>query len=73
MAEAVLVGGPDDGHVEEVPLGEDGLPPALLPRYRQTSVWTEDTGLLPMRVPDRPYRRRGPDPTDPQRWIYEPS
>ena len=74
MAEAVLIGGPWDGHQEPITLGPDGTPPALLPRYRQTMVYTEDTGYLPMRIPEAPYRRRGPDPTDETgaRWIYEP-
>ncbi len=72
MAEAVLIGGAWDGHREEVALGADGLPPSLLPRFRETAVWTEDTGFLPMRVPDGAYRRRGPDPADGNRWFYEP-
>jgi hypothetical protein len=72
MAQAVLMGGAWDGHVEEVSLGEDGLPPERLPRNRDTSVWTEDTGFLPMRIPAQGYRRRGPDPRDASRWFYEP-
>lgn len=74
MAEAMLVGGPWDGHREQVDVGGDGLPPASIPRYRETTVYTEDTGHMPVRIPERAYRRRGPDPTDPSgtRWIYEP-
>lgn len=72
MAEAVLVGGAWDGHVEPVELGPDGLPPAVLPRHRVTTIWTEDTGHLPIRIPERGYRRRGPDPADPDRWLYAP-
>ena len=74
MAEAVLVGGPWDGHLEAVTLGADGLPPARIPRHRDTTIWTEDTGHMPVRIPERAYRRRGPDPADPtgERWIYEP-
>lgn len=74
MAEAVLVGGPWDGHLEPVTLDADGLPPARIPRHRDTTIWTEDTGHMPVRIPERAYRRRGPDPSDPsgERWIYEP-
>ena len=73
-AEAVLVGGPWDGHTERVPLGPDGLPPARIPRYRETTIYTEDTGHMPIRIPERAYRRRGPDPSAPAgtRWLYEP-
>jgi hypothetical protein len=72
-AEAVLVGGPWDGHVEPLKLDAEGRPPALLPRHRHTMVFTEDTGYLPMSIPERPYRLRGPDPADGNRWIYEPA
>lgn len=53
MATAVLVGGPWDGHVEEVALDGEGLPPRLLPRFRDTTIWTEDTGHMPVRIPER--------------------
>lgn len=72
MAQALLIGGAWDGHVEEVALGADGLPPERLPRNRETSVWTEDTGFLPMRIPAQGYRRARPDPKDASRWYYEP-
>jgi hypothetical protein len=74
MAEAVLIGGAWDGHREQVTVDAEGLPPELIPRFRETTVYTEDTGVLPMRIPERGYRRRGPDPTDPSgtRWLYEP-
>ncbi len=72
MAQAMLVGGPWDGHTEDVALDVDGLPPARIPRFRDTTIYTEDTGYMPVRIPERAYRRRGPDPEDPARWIYEP-
>lgn len=74
MVEVVLTGGRWDGHVERVAAGDDGLPPARLPRFRETAVYTEDTGFLPMRIPERGYVRRSVDPADPAglRWIYEP-
>lgn len=72
MATAMLVGGPWDGHVEDVALDADGLPPPRLPRFRETTVWTEDTGHMPMRIPERAYRRRGPHATEPATWVYEP-
>ncbi len=70
--EGLLVGGPWDGHVERVPLGVDGLPPARIPRYRETTVYTEDTGHMPIRIPQRAYRLIGPHPAGGDRWIYEP-
>ena len=66
---ALLVGGAWDGHVEQVPLGPDGLPPARIPRHRDTTVYTEDTGHMPIRIPERGYRRAHQDG---DRWIYEP-
>lgn len=69
---AVLVGGPWDGHVEQVPLDGDGLPPLRIPRHRDTTIYTEDTGYMPMRIPERGYRRVGPHASEPDRWIYEP-
>ena len=70
----MLVGGPWDGHRETVTLDAEGLPPRLLPRFRDTTIYTEDTGHMPVRIPERAYRRRGPDPSDStgSRWIYEP-
>lgn len=68
----MLIGGPWDGHVEPVAAGPDGLPPERIPRFRDTTIWTEDTGHMPVRIPERAYRRRGPDPAEPDRWIYEP-
>lgn len=74
MAEALLVGGPWDGHRERLDLDPQGQPPRSLPRVRDTTIYTEDTGHLPVRIPERGYRLRGPDPDDDtgSRWIYEP-
>ncbi len=72
MGTALLVGGPWDGHSEPVQLDGEGRPPELLPRYRQETVFTEDTGFLPLRIPEAPYHRRGPHPSRPDTWIYEP-
>ncbi|MBW0116949.1 hypothetical protein [Pseudonocardia abyssalis] len=72
MATAVLVGGPWDGHTEEVTLDADGVPPRLIPRFRDTTIYTEDTGHLPVRIPERAYRRRGPHPSEGGTWVYEP-
>ncbi|WP_300008479.1 hypothetical protein [Pseudonocardia sp.] len=69
---AVLVGGPWDGHTEQVELGADGLPPRVIPRHRDTTIYTEDTGHLPVRIPERGYRRVGPHASEPDRWVYEP-
>ncbi len=71
-ATAVLMGGPWDGHTEQVALGADGQPPSVIPRHRDTTIYTEDTGHLPVRIPERGYRLRGPDPSAPSRWIYVP-
>jgi hypothetical protein len=72
VATAVLVGGPWDGHVEDVALDAAGSPPRLLPRFRDTTIWTEDTGHMPVRIPERAYRLRGPHPAEPRTWVYEP-
>jgi hypothetical protein len=71
-ATAVLVGGSWDGHVEEVTLDAEGRPPRLIPRHRDTTIYTEDTGHMPVRIPERGYRRVGPHPSVPGRWLYEP-
>jgi uncharacterized membrane protein YdjX (TVP38/TMEM64 family) len=74
MPHAVLVGGPCDGHTEPVELRDDGPPARLLPCYRDTTIYAEDTGHMPVRIPEPADRRRGPDPADAtgDRWIYEP-
>ncbi len=69
---AVLVGGPWDGHTEQVALDADGLPPFFFNVKGYTSIYTEDTGHMPVRIPERGYRRRGPHPSEPDRWVYEP-
>ena len=66
------MGGPWDGHTEQVALGADGQPPSVIPRHRDTTIYTEDTGHMPVRIPERGYRLRGPDPSAPGRWIYVP-
>ncbi len=71
-ATAVLVGGPWDGHTEEIALDAEGLPPRVIPRHRDTTIYTEDTGHMPVRIPERGYRRRGPHPSEAGTWIYEP-
>ncbi|GAA2544996.1 hypothetical protein [Pseudonocardia hydrocarbonoxydans] len=72
MATAVLVGGPWDGHTEEVALDDEGLPPRLLPRFRDTTIYTEDTGYMPVRIPERAYRLRDTSPSESGTWLYEP-
>ncbi|MDN5934315.1 MAG: hypothetical protein L0I24_25125, partial [Pseudonocardia sp.] len=57
---------------EAVALAAAGLPPRVIPRFRDPTIWTEDTGHMPVRIPERAYRRRGPHPSEPWTWVYEP-